>query len=78
MKWKVVGFFSSKRKSSIDVDLDSWVTGSCSNTTLVALVTAHFDVTLVTPASSPAKIDANVRKRIFIHDIDHYLFLTSQ
>jgi hypothetical protein len=53
-------FYEKKKNSSIAVDLDSWITGSCSNTALIAFVTAHFNVTLVTPASSPAVFDEPV------------------
>ena len=58
MKWKK--FFFEKKSSSFAVDLDSWVAGSCSNTALIAFVTAHLDVTIVTPASSPAKRNFNM------------------
>jgi len=34
--------------------LDEWVAGHRSNSTLVVLVTAHLDVTFLTPVSAPA------------------------
>jgi len=40
--------------------LNKWIAGSCSNTALVAFVTAHFDVTAITPTFTPARINYKI------------------
>jgi hypothetical protein len=55
---KKIGERKGEKKKLINCCfLNGWITGSCSNTALIAFVTGHFDETLVAPASSPAKID---------------------
>jgi hypothetical protein len=53
--------YMKKQKKNESVFLDSWVTGSCGNTTLIAFVTCHFDITFVAPIGTPAKIIINNR-----------------
>jgi hypothetical protein len=36
--------------------LNKWVTSSCGNTALIAFVTAHLDITFVSPTFTPAGI----------------------
>jgi len=49
-----------EKKSIILCLLNKWKAGSCSNTTLVAFVTTHLDVTFITPTFTPARINYKI------------------
>ena len=46
------------------MDLNKRIAGQCGNTTLVVLVSAHEDVTLVTPGGAPRVLDDVVVLRV--------------
>ena len=45
------------KKRDVRSHLDQWVARSCGNTALIAFVTGHFDVTGISPTSTPATTD---------------------